>query len=146
LYYNAEIWLTPSLHTRPKQLLLSSSANAIHTCLSNANRFINFETIHKNLKKSTPAQFSLYKMSLLLYKVVNAQVQGADWVDLNVNIVSTSRQTSLDITRSETYKIGCNTLTNKLWHVKRKIQLDLLNLSLPTLKHKMKCLFLPHEC
>ena len=145
LYYNCEIWLTPSLQTGPKQQLLSASAHALRTCMNYPNHFINFDTIHKNFKKSTPTQFSLYKISLLLFKVLNNEVQGADWVDLNVNIITTSRQSTFDITRSDTYKIGNNILTYKLWHVKRKIHLDHLYLSYPAYKRKMKSLFLPYE-
>jgi hypothetical protein len=55
LYYYSEIWLTPSLQTGLKQQLLSASANALRTCMNYPNRFINFDTIHKNLKKSTPS-------------------------------------------------------------------------------------------
>jgi hypothetical protein len=58
LYHNAEIWLTPSFYTGPKQQLLSASANAIRTCLNYPSPYISFDNIRKEFKKSTPEQMS----------------------------------------------------------------------------------------
>jgi hypothetical protein len=37
-----------------------------------------------------PEQMSLFKIAILLYKVFNSTVSGIDWVELNLNIISTS--------------------------------------------------------
>jgi hypothetical protein len=141
LYYNAEIWLTPSLQAGPKQQLLSASSNALRTCMYNYNHMISFRDIHKLFNKSTPEQFSLYKTALLLYRVFNFTIPGTDWFDLNVNIISTSRQATFDINRSNHFKIGMNTMCNKLCCIRKKIHLDYLNLPLPTYKCKVKSIF-----
>jgi hypothetical protein len=45
LYYNFEIWQGPHLHRNSKQQLMSASANAIESWMSNP--FISFEYFHK---------------------------------------------------------------------------------------------------
>jgi hypothetical protein len=145
LYYNAEIWLTPSLQAGPKQQLLSASSNALRTCMYNYNHMISFRDIHKLFNKSTPEQFSLYKTALLLYRVFNFTIPGTDWFDLNLNIISTSRQATFDINRSNHFKIGMNTMCNKLCCIRKKIHLDLLNLPLPSYKRRVKSIFLINE-
>ncbi len=145
LYYNSEIWLSPFLHTGPKQQLLSASSNAIRSCLKNQTRYISFENLHKQIKKSTPDQIALYKISLLLFKVFNNIVQGKDWIDFNNQIICTGRQTTFDLHKASNYKIGNNILCNKLTCVTRLIQLDFFNLNFPTYKYKMKNIFLHNE-
>jgi hypothetical protein len=145
LYYNSEIWLTPSLQTGPNQQLVSASANALCTCMYYPSPYISFNDIHKQLKKSTPKHFALYKISLVLYKLFNCTVLGTDWEDLKLNIVTTSWQPTFDTNRLNNYKIGTNTLSNKLVHIRKRILLDHLNLPYPAFKHKMKNIFLPYE-
>jgi hypothetical protein len=145
LYYNSEIWLTPSLHTGPKQQLLSASANAIRSCLNLQNNYISFVNLHKLAKKSTPEQIALYKMSLVLYKVFNNTFPDRDWQDFANQIISTRRQTTFEILKSCNYKIGSNILSNKLACINRKVQLDFLNLPYPSFKYKMKNVFLVYE-
>ena len=146
LYYNSEIWLTPFLHSGPKQQLLSASANAIRSCLNYPTKFISFECIHKDFKKSTPEQFALYKISLLLYKTFNNAIADTDWLEFSNQIICTSRQTTFDIHKSSNFKIGNTILSNKFSCITRKIELDHLNLPYPSYKFKMKNVFLPYEC
>jgi hypothetical protein len=110
LYYNAEIWLMPFLHTGPRQQLLLVSANAIRYCLNYPNPCISFQTLHSKFKESTPDQISLYKISLLLFKIFNGTSFDSNWVDLNLQIISTSRESKFDIHRSANFKIGNNIL------------------------------------
>jgi hypothetical protein len=145
LYYNSEIWLTPYLQAGPRHQLLAASANALRSCLSYYNPYISYEGIHLAFKKSTPDQIALYKISLFLFKSINMTISNLDWADLNFQMIITSRQTTIDFLRSCNYKIGNNTLTNRFVCIKRKIQLDFLNLSYPSFKYKMKNIFLPYE-
>ena len=46
--YNAVIWLTPSLSSDMKQILLSISATALRSCLGHGGFEILFENLHKN--------------------------------------------------------------------------------------------------
>ena len=48
LYYNAEIWLIPTLSPLLKQKLLSSSANILRIAINNHDRLLSFERIDKN--------------------------------------------------------------------------------------------------
>jgi hypothetical protein len=56
LYYNSEIWLTPLCMLDPK----------ICSCINLHNVNISFQNLHKQAKKSTPEQATLYKILLLL--------------------------------------------------------------------------------
>ena len=57
LYYNAVIWLTPTLASDLKHSLLSISANALRSCLMFKGFDISFDFIHK-IQKNVP----LYKL------------------------------------------------------------------------------------
>jgi hypothetical protein len=145
LYYNAEIWLTPFLHTSPRQQLLSASENAIRMCLNYPNPYISFLTLHSNFKKSTLDQISRYKISLLLYKTFNNLNFDSNWVDLNIQIISTSIHSTFNIHNSANFRIENNILSNKFTCIANKIKLDLLNLPYPTYKYKMRQLLLLYE-
>jgi hypothetical protein len=145
LYFNSEIWLTPYLHTGPKQQLFSASANAIKTCINHPNSHISFDNIHLQAKKSTPSQIALYKISLLLYKNFNASYHSKDWLEFSNQIIMTGRQTVFNIHKSNNYNIGLNILSNKLFCLNNKIKLDYLNLPFSSYKYKMMILFLPFE-
>jgi hypothetical protein len=86
-----------------------------------------------------------YKIALLLYKVFNSTVPGIDWVELNLNIISTSRQTPFDIHKSMNFKIEHYIQVNKFSSLSKQIHLDLLNLNFPSFKRKKKNQFLPYE-
>ena len=66
LYYNADIWLIPSLSPALKQKLLSASAKAIKLCLTKLPQNTSFETIHRLAKRATPTQMSTYKHAIQL--------------------------------------------------------------------------------
>jgi hypothetical protein len=132
LYYYAEIWLTLTLRTGPKQQLISASANAIRTCLNYLSPYISFDSIHKEFKKSTPDQISSYKITLLLYNNCNGAVPGNDWVEFNLNIISKIRETTFDFHKLMNFKIGGNVLINKFANITRKIPVDHLNLGFTT--------------
>jgi hypothetical protein len=74
LYYNLEIWLTPSLHSGPKQQIL-----AVCSCINLNYANISFLDLHKQAKNYIPEQLALYKISLPLYKTFNNMVQGTGW-------------------------------------------------------------------
>jgi hypothetical protein len=108
--------------------------------------YISFNDIHKQFKKSSPQHFALYKIYVVLYKLFNGTVHGTDWVDLNLNVLTTSQKTTFDTNKSNNYKIGTNTISNKLVHIRKRVLLDHLNLPFPAFKHKMKNIFLPYVC
>ena len=63
LYYNSNIWLTPSLSPDMKQNLLSISATALRSCLMHKGFDISFENLHKTHK--------MYSYSTVTVSTVN---------------------------------------------------------------------------
>ena len=68
-------------------------------------------------------------MSLILYKLFNSIEHGSEWTHLNNQIKSNCRQQLFEITKLNTYKIGNNTLVNRLSILNKKIKLSELNFS-----------------
>ena len=71
LYYNAVIWLTPTLRSDLKHNLITASACALRSCLMNKGFYISFVNLHKIHNKCTPEQIMYYQMSLKLHKLLN---------------------------------------------------------------------------
>ena len=143
LYYNSVIWLTPEICSQMKQSLLSIS-NALRSCMLNNCTEISFIRIHEIWKKCTPSQIMLYQNSLELHKFLNT-IDGyltTEHVRVLTNIICTSRQLTFEVTRSNVFKIGMNTRSNKFYHLNKLIRLDNLNLGFVHLKKLMKLQFL----
>ena len=64
LYYNANVWLTPSLASNLKQNLPSISACALRSCLMHEGFDISFENLHKIHKKCPPLRYSFINFHL----------------------------------------------------------------------------------
>jgi hypothetical protein len=146
LYYNAAIWLTPSLSPDMKQNLLSISANALRSCLMHGSLDISFDRLHKTHKKCTPTQIMYYQMALNLFKIVNNTDHELSFESLTIldQVICTRRQIKFQVQRNFTSKIGLNTTANKLYHLNNLIGLDLLNLTLVHFKKLMKLQFLKY--
>ena len=71
---NAVIWLQPEIGPLMKQKLLSISACALRSCLTNSNNVISFKKIHEINKKCTPSQIMLYQAANNLHKTFNFEV------------------------------------------------------------------------
>ena len=71
LYYNAEIWIIPSLNHRLKQLLMSTSANALKICTPSYHNRMSYIELHALNNRATPSQMSNYKLALLLHRLIN---------------------------------------------------------------------------
>jgi hypothetical protein len=142
LYYGSEIWHLPNLNSNCKKLLLSASANALKLCNATYDPNISYVDLHKLHKRALPSKFCTYRHCLLLFKVFNNMILNRDWLNLNFQMINTSRQTLFEIQSCAVYKVGNNILTNRLSCLNRKIRLDFLNLSFETYKIKCKSLFL----
>ena len=134
LYYNAEIWMIPSLHANLKKHLLSCSAQALKILGNNSDLRISFEQLHRMNGRATPNQMMLYKHSLLLFKIFNDTHQTDDWMDLNWNQSFNNRSTKV--------RNGKNILSNRLTILNNQIEYDWLNKSLNCFKLLCKSLFL----
>ena len=142
LYYNAEIWLIPSLHANLKKHLLSCSAQALKLLGNQDGLRISFETLHRINDRATPMQMLKYKHSLLLFKLYNSTVRNEDWIDLNFNQSFNSRSNKCRIFDESNVRVGKNILTNRLTVINNQIEYDLLNKSLVSYKIACKRLFL----
>ena len=144
LYYNAVIWLTPSLRSDLKQNLLAASSCALRSCVMNEGFDISFVNLHKIHKKSTPEQIMLYQLSLKLHKLLNEHDNLLSFVHVTImdQIVCTGRQINFQIYRKFNTKIGLNTTANKLFPLNNLISLDRLNFNFAHYKKLAKIQFL----
>ena len=82
LYYNAKIWLIPSLSPGLKRHLLAASSSALRLCRER-DWTTSFEETNRMNKRATPMQMLKYKHSLELYKLYIGSDQSSEWYDLN---------------------------------------------------------------
>ena len=142
LYYNADIWLIPSLHQNLKRQLLSCSAQAVKL-LGNWNDMqISYEQLHKINGRGTPHQMMKYKHSLLLHKLYNSTRHNEDWMDMNLNQSFSTRCTKFKIFDVSNVRVGKNILSNRLALINNEIEYDWLNKSLNSYKVLCKKQFL----
>ena len=144
LYYNSEIWHLPTLSPIAKQKLLSTSANALKLCTPYCPREMSFKTIHYLNARATPTQICNYKLALQLYKTFNLKQPSLDWLSLNENICTSSRQTLFETISASNTKIGNNFLSNRFKTLNKLLPLNWLNYSFDTYKVKCKAKFLKH--
>ena len=78
LYFNSEIWHLPTLCPELKQMLLSSSANALKLSQINPNYMQSFVDVHKCCKRALPEQMFLYKHAIMLHKLYNENLPESD--------------------------------------------------------------------
>ena len=139
LYYNSEVWHYPTLKATLQTRLLSASAKAIKACSKSSDLWmLNYEELHEMVGRATPRKLMYYKLALQLHKTTNLRIPITDWISLNLNTVSTSRQTSFISNKTNNYKVGMNALSNRLWYLNGKIQLDWLGQSFNSFKIKCK--------
>ena len=111
LYYN----VTPEIGPVMKQKLLSISACALRSCLSNPNNVISFERIHEINKKCMPSQIMLYQSSHNLHKTLHFEEPSFEAITVLDQLAFTPRQTLFIIFRNNHTKIGMNTNPNKFY-------------------------------
>ena len=142
LYYNADIWLMPTLSPLLKQKLLTPSSQVLRIPTKNFDRMTSFKKLHTIANRATPEQICQYKHALLLHKIYNDIDQGADWLALNFNQNFNERNQKFITIDSSKFKIGKNIASNRLRSINNKIELKDLNDKMPSFKIKMKKLFL----
>ena len=146
LYYNSCIWLTPDLKSELKQSLLSISANALRSCVSQCKFDVSFDNVHKISGKSTPKQLMKYQIALSLHKMVNIipDQLSFDQVMLMDQTICTSRQLKYQVMRKFKKKIGMNIPANKFYHINNEISFDMLNHSFVHFKKLCKIQYLKY--
>ena len=78
----------------------------------------------------------LYKHAIVLYKLYNAKNQSTEWIELNLNQILTSKQTTFSTHKTNNLKIGNNALANRLSILNNGNKLDWLNLGMDSFKVK----------
>ena len=142
LYYNADVWLLPTLNPQLKQKLLSASAAPLKLCTRMYDRSMSFNTLHTLNKRATPKQFTTYRHAILLHKVYNDETTNQNWLDLFFNQQFNNRCETVKFIDTKNYKIGNNILSNHFIILNGKIKYDWLNLPFNSFKLKCKELFL----
>ena len=142
LYYNSEVWNIPTLHIRQKQLLLSTSANALKICTPEYHDRMSYARLHSLNKRGTPDQMCKYKHALLLYKLINTEIPHVDFIDLNLQQSFNNRLSTFKFFSTNRYKVGNNSISNRLKIINGNIQYDWMNGSFDLYKVKCKQKFL----
>ena len=65
---------------------------------------------------ATPKMLMQYKLALCLYKLYNVQFNPFEFTLLNFNQILTERQTNFISQKSNSFKVGINSLANRLPH------------------------------
>ena len=141
LYYNAEIWLLPTLTTQLKQKILSASAQPLKMTTNNYNYMMSYETLHTMNQRANPKQITFYKHALLLHKIYNDD-SNITWSDLFFSQHFNQRNQTIKFFNTANYKVGNNLLTNRFVLLNGKIELSWLNDSFNSYKIKCKTKFL----
>ena len=101
-----------------------------------------FMNLHKMCNRATPECMMKYKLALSLHKLYNKDFNNIEFLLLNQNQILTSRQTLFKTLKTNTYKVGINSLTNRLSLINNLIPLNWLNMSMGTYKVHCKKLLL----
>ena len=145
LFYNSEVWHLQNLKIKDKQLLVSSSAKALKMATHYRDPMVSNHNIHVNTRRATPEMYSVYKLSLLLYKSFNLCIPMDEWTHLNFEQTFGTRQEKFHINLNNHLRVGMNTLCNRFHALNDKIPLDWLNKSFLAYKIECKKKFLSFE-
>jgi hypothetical protein len=76
-----------------------------------------------------------------MHKVFNDTIPKNDWLDLNFQIITTSRQTTVKVQNRSVFKVGNNILSDSN-RINKKIPVNILNLDICPYKVNCKNMFL----
>ncbi len=142
LYYNSEVWQLPNLNQNSKHKLFVASSNALKVCLHYPRTQYSYFDLHRITKRATPDMICKYKLALSLYKTFNDQLPFNEWVHLNFNQISTSRQLTFITLKNNNKKVGLNSLANRYHSLNGKIPLVWMNKPYESYKIECKRLFI----
>ena len=142
LYYNAEVWLIPTLSPQLKQKILSASSVPLKLCTPDYNYLMSYNSLHNLNQRATPTQFTIYTHALLLHKTYNDETMSNDWLNLFFNQQFNQRELNVKFHNTSSYRIGNNIISNRFTILNGKIKLSWLNDSYESYKIKCKETFL----
>ena len=143
LFYNSEVWHLNTLNQSLKNSLLSISAKALKICAKSSDVWmLSYPNLHEMAGRATPEKIMSYKLALQLYRTFNDESPTQDWININFNLNTSSRQDRFSINKTNKLKIGMNIISNRFNCLNGKIGLKLLNTSYQSYKVHCKKLFL----
>ena len=98
--------------------------------------------LHKINNRATPIEFCNYKHALLLYKLINTELPGLDWIDLNFQQTLGARCKSFNFFKISNFKVGGNLICNRLCSINGKIDFQLMNKGFDSYKVECKHIFI----
>ena len=141
LFYNADIWLIPSLTRQTKTMLMSASASPLKVCYRMYDRTISFERLHKLMKRPTPKVLMEQKHALILHKIYNSELPNRNWIDLFFNQNFNNRNPNANFIDTSRFKQGKNLLINRFTCINNKTPYETLNLKYGAFKKWCKNTF-----
>ena len=135
LFYNSEVWHLNTLNQSLKNSLLSISAKALKICAKSSDVWmLSYPNLHEMAGRATPDKIMSYKLALQLYRTFNDESPTQDWININFNLNTSSRQDRFSINKTNKLKIGMNIISNRFNCLNGKIDLRLLNSSYQSYK------------
>ena len=138
LFYNAEIWLIPSLTRQTKNMIMSASASPLKICYQMYDRSVSFERLHKLMKRPTPNTVMELKHALILHKIYNTETPNNNWIDLFFNQNFNNRNPNANFIDTSRFKQGKNLLINRFTCINNKVPFHALNLKYSVFKRWCK--------
>ena len=117
-----------------KQKLLSISASALKLCTPSYHDRMSYIELHTINNRATPAQMCLYKHSITLYKLINTNIPGLDWIDLNFQQSFNQRDHNFKFYSTNNYRVGCNNICNRMSILNGKLPLSSVDMSFNSFK------------
>ncbi len=81
-------------------------------------------------------------LSVIMSVNFNDSIPKRDWIDLNFQMINTSRQTSFKVQNRSVYKVGNIILSNRLACICKKVPLNMLNFDIGPFKVTCKNMLL----
>ena len=141
LFYNAEIWLIPSLTRQTRNMIMSASASPLKICYQMYDRSVSFERLHKLMKRPTPNTVMELKHALILHKIYNTETPNNNWIDLFFNQNFNNRNPNANFIDTSRFKQGKNLLINRFTCINNKVPFHALNLKYSAFKRWCKSNF-----
>jgi hypothetical protein len=138
LFYAAETWLLPTLN----ECLFSKLYSQSGMILKIVNPNLTYAESHKLFKRATPKQFCMYLTSLNLFDLFTTESPAGEWINLNFNVLQSSRANTMIFTSNNALNVGFNRISNRFSCLNGKILPDILNVTRDTYKVHMKKCFL----
>ena len=82
-----------------KYEIFAASAKALKMCNWYRDLFLSYFELHKLTNRATPLMYCNFKCDILLYRTFNATGVESEWIQINLNVISTPRQENFIINR-----------------------------------------------